>query len=236
VKIPIYQDIYLKLKKLIAGGEYAAGDFLPTEDKLEGIYSVSRTTIRKAIEKLAAEGYIEVKQGRGTRVLDYQYTQNLNQVTSVSETLRQKGYEVTLKDIYIDTVKASKHTADILGVPEKADLYRIQRVLSADNLPTAILMNYLRVDLVPGIDEKTGKIIRLYKFLETEYDIFIDSAKDTISAKNADFVESQMLGLKVGSALLEIHRVTYQVGKPITYDISTMRADRYQFEINLLGR
>jgi GntR family transcriptional regulator len=236
VKNPIYQDIYLNLKKLITAGEYTAGDFLPTEDKLEDIYSVSRTTIRKAIEKLSAEGYIEVKQGRGTRILDYQYTQNLNQVTSVSETLRQKGYEVTLKDIYIDKVAASKHTAEILGVPEKAELYRIQRVLSADNVPTAILLNYLQVELVPGMDEKTNKIIRLYKFLEAEYDIFIDSSKDTISAKNADFVESQMLGIKAGSALLEIHRVTYQAGKPITYDISTMRADRYQFEINPSGR
>jgi DNA-binding GntR family transcriptional regulator len=35
-----------------------------------------------------------------------------------------------------------------------------------------------------------------------------------------------MLNIKTGSALLEIHRVTYQSGRPITYDISTMRADR----------
>jgi GntR family transcriptional regulator len=236
VRNPIYKDVYSKLKSLITAGEYTAGDFLPTEDKLEDIYGVSRTTIRKSIEKLVSEGYIEVKQGRGTRVLDYQYTQNLNRITSVSDTLRQKGYEVTIKDIYIDIVAASKHAAKMLGVSEKADLYRIQRVLSADNVPAAILLNYISTGIVPGLDEKTGKISRLYRFLESEYEIFVDSSKDTISAKNADFVESQMLNIKAGTALLEIHRVTYQAGRAITFDISTMRADRYQFEISTTGR
>jgi GntR family transcriptional regulator len=236
VKNPIYQDVYFKLRKLITTGEYMAGDFLPTEDQLEGIYNVSRTTIRKAVEMLASDGYIEVKQGRGTRVLDYQYTQNLNRITSVSDTLQQKGYEVTIKDIYIDRVEASIHIAEKLGVKENAGLYRVQRVLSADTVPTAILLNYLSVDVVPGLDEKTKKISRLYKFLESEYDIFIDASTDTIFAKNADFVESQMLNIKVGSALLEIHRITYQNGRPITYDISTMRADRYQFEVKTSER
>jgi GntR family transcriptional regulator len=233
---PIYQDVYLKLKKLINSGEYSAGDFLPTEDGLEKIYGVSRTTIRKAIEMLVADGYLEVKQGRGTRVLDYHYTQSLNQVTSVSETLRQKGYEVSIKDIFIDTIQASKHVAEMLEIPVNADIYRVQRVLSADNIPAAILFNYIKVDLAKGIDEKASRINRLYEFLHTEYDIQIDSSRDTISAKNADFIEAQLLNIKVGSALLVIHRVTFQAGRPVTHDVSTMRADRYQFEIATSGR
>jgi GntR family transcriptional regulator len=236
VKNPIYQDVYFKLRKRITTGEYMAGDFLPTEDQLENIYGVSRTTIRKAMEILVSDGYIEVKQGRGTRVLDYQYTQSLNRVTSVSDTLQQKGYEVTIKDIYIDRIEAPLHIAEKLGVKENAGLYRIQRVLSADAVPTAILLNYLSVNAVPGLDEKTGKIFRFYKFLESEYDIIIDSSADTIFAKNADFAESQMLNIKAGSALLEIRRITYQNGRPVTCDISTMRADRYQFEVKTTGR
>jgi GntR family transcriptional regulator len=236
MKNPIYQDVYYKLKKLITIGEYVPGDFLPTEDKLEEIYKVSRTTVRRAVEMLAADRYIEVKQGRGTRVLDYQYSQNLNKVTSVSETLRQKGYEVTTKDIYVDRIQVVKHIAEKLGMPTKTEVYRVQRVLSADTVPTAILLNYINVKLAPGLDEKAHKISRLYKFLESEYEIHIDSSSDTISAKNADFVESQILSVPPGSALLVIHRVTSCMGKPITYDISTMRADRYQFEVNPQGR
>jgi GntR family transcriptional regulator len=235
-KNPIYQDVYIRLKKSITAGEYDTGDFLPTEDGLEALYGVSRTTIRKAIEMLVADGYLEVKQGRGTRVLDYHYTQSLNRVTSVSETLRQKGYEVTVKDIYIDTVQASKLIAEKLEIPVNTDLYRVQRVLSADNLPAAILLNYISVGLSPALDEKTSRILRLYEFLRSEYDIQIDSSRDTISAKSADFVEAQLLNVKAGSALLVIHRVTFQSGKPITYDVSTMRADRYQFEIATSGR
>jgi GntR family transcriptional regulator len=233
--MPIYQDVYYKIKRLITLGEYAAGDFLPTEDKLEGMFGVSRTTVRKAVEMLAAEGYIEVKQGRGTRVLDYQYTQNLNKITSVSDTLRQKGYKVTIKAIYIDRVEARGHIAEMLKVPDGAPLFRIQRVLSADADPTAILINYLAEETVPELDEKAGRLTRLYRFLESEYGITLDAVSDTILAKNADFAEAQMLGLKAGAAVLEIHRVTFQAGRPITYDVSTMRADRYQFEVKTTG-
>jgi GntR family transcriptional regulator len=235
-KNPQYLDVYYTLKKQINTGAYVKGDFLPVEGELEKIFGVSRTTIRKAIEMLRGDGYLEVKQGRGTRVLDIHYTQNLNYVSSVSETLRQKGYKVTTKSIYIDIVKASKFLAEVLNVPVDADLYRVQRVQLADNIPAAIMINYIHIDLAPGLNEKADKITSLYKFLESEYNLSIDASKNTISAKNADFTEANMLDIHINSALITINRVTYGLGTPITYDCSTIRADIYQFEIASTGR
>ena len=45
---PIYIIIYDKLKSAIKGGTYPPGSFLPTEQELETLYQVSRTTIRRA--------------------------------------------------------------------------------------------------------------------------------------------------------------------------------------------
>ena len=49
---PIYIKIYDKIKSAIKGGTYPPGSFLPTEQELETLYQVSRTTIRKAVKLL----------------------------------------------------------------------------------------------------------------------------------------------------------------------------------------
>ena len=67
-KIPAYRQLYAELKSDIKNGKYPPGIFLPTESELEQIFDVSRTTVRRAISMLTAEGYLSVKQGRGTEV------------------------------------------------------------------------------------------------------------------------------------------------------------------------
>ena len=115
---PAYIKIYNRLKNEIQKGTYPVGGFLPKEYELEEIYQVSRTTIRNAVKILAKEGMVEVRQGRGTRVLDHKAIQNYNKVTSVTEALRKKGYEVTTGDMLIDVIEADKQTANELEIPE----------------------------------------------------------------------------------------------------------------------
>ena len=64
-----YQRVYEALKSQIETAKYPTGTLLPPEPELEKLFSVSRTTIRKAVSMLAEEGYVYVKQGKGTSVL-----------------------------------------------------------------------------------------------------------------------------------------------------------------------
>jgi DNA-binding FadR family transcriptional regulator len=48
----------------IALGEFVPGQRLPTERDLASMLSVSRTTVREAIQRLAALGYVDVRRGR----------------------------------------------------------------------------------------------------------------------------------------------------------------------------
>lgn len=236
MRIPIYQIVSSQIKALIDEGEYKPNDFLPPEGELQQHYSVSRSTIRKAVELLVKEGYLEVKQGRGTRVLDGNNTQKLIGVTSISDTLRNKGYQVTTRDIYINAVPASPKIAKLLQVPERSDVFRIQRVTLADGTPIAIMENYISADLAPDLDRKADEITALYNYLEQEYHIVLDRAQDILSSRNADLTEAQILETKPGSALIILKRQTYYQNHPITYDIVTLRADKYQFEVETMGK
>lgn len=59
-----------KIAALIASGVMSAGDELPSERDLSVALSVSRQTVRSAIQILAAKGIVNVAQGTRTRVAD----------------------------------------------------------------------------------------------------------------------------------------------------------------------
>ena len=233
---PLYQDLYQVLKKKIRDGEYEKGSFLPTENELQELFKVSRTTVRKAVGMLVSDGYLDVTRGRGTQILDNSYTQNISHVTSTSETLKQKGYDVYSKSIYIETVQIDEWHAKYLDMNPGDLSYHIQRVQLADNVPIAIMENYLDAKIAPGLEHLASQSFSLYNTLEKHYNIHIDSANDLISCKNADFAESQLLDVKFGFALLVIRRIARSAGKPVTYDKVTIRGDRYQFEATAAGR
>lgn len=236
MKVPAYVKVFQQLKKEIIDGEFNVGDMLPPEGMLEKRFDVSRTTIRRATELLSRENLVEIKQGRGTRVIDYKTQQTLNLVTSISETLKQKGYEVEPKSMYIDVVEATSTQAKDFEIEAGDRIVRVQRVQMADGKPIAIMRNYLLPHMVPGIETYTDQFTSLYQFLESRYGINIDSAKNSIAARIANFNEAQMLDLKVGAPLLQIKRICYMDSKPVCLDRISIDGDVYEFEMFMEGR
>ena len=235
---PAYIAVYRKLKSDIREDEYHIGELLPTEPELEKRFNVSRTTIRKAIEMLANDGYLSVKQGRGTQVLDFSTSQDLNVVTSISETLRRRGFEVRSKRIFVDQTDASLSLANELKISIGEPVVRIQRLQLADEIPVAIMKNYIPGSKVPGLKERAANLdeLSLYLFLEKEYNLQIDSAEDTIFSKPSDFTDAEMLQIPIGTPLLCLNRVSFVKNIPITVDRISIRYDKYEFHVTMTGR
>lgn len=233
---PAYAQIYKVLKRELIEGEYAVGTLIPPEPELEKRFGVSRTTVRRAVELLAREGFIKTQRGLGTVVLDYKTKQNLNLITSMSETLRRKGFVVEPKSMYVDVVPASLHIAEDLELPEGELVARVQRIQLADGHPIAIMKNYIPAVKVPGIENHMDEIKSLYQYLEDRYDISIETAHDRISARSADFSEAQMLDIPVGTALLYMRRICYAGGRPVCADRLSIVGDKYELEVNMVGR
>jgi len=233
---PIYIKIYDKIKSAIKGGTYPPGSFLPTEQELETLYQVSRTTIRKAVKLLSDEGILSVRQGCGTMVMDTRTTQNYNQVTSVTESLRKRGHDVTTGSMMIDVIPASRDIATDLFIPERTPVARIQRLQLADGRPVTLMENYIEYAKVPGIEHHSGHFVALYQFLEENYNLFIDSTKDKISAKSADFLEARVLDVEPKTALLVIRRISYYKDTPVSIDHVRIIGSQYEAEISGKGR
>jgi GntR family transcriptional regulator, transcriptional repressor for pyruvate dehydrogenase complex len=62
------EHVVSALRAQVLGGEFSAGQKLPTESRLTETFGVSRTVIREAMATLAADGLVESRQGAGVFV------------------------------------------------------------------------------------------------------------------------------------------------------------------------
>ena len=62
---PIYRQIVAQLRRLIAGGQLAAGDALPSVREVAGFHSINPMTVSRAYGLAEAEGLLERQRGKG---------------------------------------------------------------------------------------------------------------------------------------------------------------------------
>jgi len=60
-KIPLYFQLKEQIKQNILEGEYKDGDLIPSEREFSDNYGLSSTTIRRALNDLVQENYLERK-------------------------------------------------------------------------------------------------------------------------------------------------------------------------------
>jgi GntR family transcriptional regulator len=67
-KVPLYYQLKEQIRKDILNGGYQEGDLIPSERELSDRYDLSSTTIRRALNDLVQENFLERKAGKGTFV------------------------------------------------------------------------------------------------------------------------------------------------------------------------
>lgn len=69
---PLYLQIKDILKHKIITSEYPVGSTIPSENELEDMFSVSRMTIRQAVNELVNEGLLKKKEVAEKEQLSFQ--------------------------------------------------------------------------------------------------------------------------------------------------------------------
>ena len=69
----------------ILTGRFPIGTSLPAERELAGLLGVTRPTLREALQRLARDGWIEIHQGRSTRVRNYWHEGNLGVLGALAQ-------------------------------------------------------------------------------------------------------------------------------------------------------
>ena len=89
--------LYVKLQQALAGairsGRLKSGDALPPERDLAEYASISRVTVRKAVDELVRQGILVRRHGSGTFVAKpvEKVEQPLSRLTSFTEDMARRG-------------------------------------------------------------------------------------------------------------------------------------------------
>ncbi len=75
-----------RLIEAILNGDYPIDSSLPSERDLCEQLGVTRPTLREALQRMRRDGWIEVHQGKATRVQDYFKEGNLNVLNAIANT------------------------------------------------------------------------------------------------------------------------------------------------------
>ena len=90
-KTPKYAQIEAELIAQIESGQLAPGAELPSESDLIECYGVSRVTVRRAIDELYHQGYVEKMQGKRACVKEKVKLQELTSISSYTEEIIRQG-------------------------------------------------------------------------------------------------------------------------------------------------
>lgn len=135
---PLYSMLYDDIKGSIENGLYAVGDKIPSESELSSKYSVSRITVRRAIEDLSADGYLLKRRGLGTFVCAPRMRRKLLRgglAQSFTDACRKDGRNASAQLISREIVTPRADEKEYFNLKESDLILHVRRLRLADGQP-----------------------------------------------------------------------------------------------------
>jgi len=235
--LPKYHQVYLVLREQLAEGHFDAGR-LPAELELVQQFGVARATVRKALERLQAEGLIDRRPGRGTvsRGAALPAQPSVGQPSRLSgllENIVHMGLRTQVSVLSCDVVRAPDAVAARLALPAGNRVQKAVRVRSGHQGPLSHITTWVPAELAKRFGKRELARAPILLLLEGS-GVRIGRAAQSISACPASAPVAAQLGVKRGSALLAVDRLVYDTDeRPVQWLQGLYRPDRYQYQMQL---
>jgi len=226
-KSVLYLDVAEQIKTGILSGKYPVGTLLPTEKELEAYFNVSKITIRKAIELLAAEELVEKKSGKGTTVLSNYPYNRIAKTGRFTEYLNQTGQKVTKQVIELKNVQLEPTSA--VGALMGPQVVKLSRLYLIDDQPYIYFTYYLpsvMADVSKGQFEEDA----LYRLMD-QHQIDIYKFQDSFQSVPLTKTEQEILATKALYGLKRIRKSIGYANKIVEYSEAIYDTERQPYVI-----
>lgn len=196
----IYKQIIADLKKRIFSGEF--GELrLPDERTLAAEYKVSRSSVKRALTRMAGDGIIFKKRGAGTfinplylkneSVFNYEEGTNLG----VTDNFQMNGRKPQVRVLKFEVEKPSGELQRDLFLSPNDFVYKIVRLRLFDGNPFMIETGYIPIRLAP---ELTPEIISgsIFNYMQDERNLSVTKSFLSVFAEPSSPRDRKLLGLK----------------------------------------
>jgi GntR family transcriptional regulator len=230
---PLYKQLQRVLRDAIQKKILAPDDALPAERDMAEEFSISRITVRKALDGLVSEGLLTRRQGAGTFVAA-RVEKSFSKLTSFTEDMISRGRVPRSEWISKAVGAVTPEESLTLGLSPGTPVFRFARIRYADGAPMA-----LEYSTVAGFALPSAEVVgvSLYEALEaTEHRPA--RALQRLRAVLFTAEQAELLGVPVKDAGLLIERRSFLPdGRAVEVTQSYYRGDAYDFvaELNALS-
>lgn len=202
---------------------------MPSESELMKIYDASRDTVRKALNLLLNDGYIQKNKGKGTVVLGInRIAFPVSGVTSFKELEKTLHGEVKTIVTLFSEEKSDEEIEKALYVKEGL-VYRMKRIREIEGEKIILDEDYLIKDIVNGLSYQDAEN-SLYEYIEKKLGLKISFARKEITVVKATEKEKQLLDMLDYDLLVCVKSYVYLEDATLfQYTISKHRLDKFRF-------
>ncbi|HEY5562965.1 MAG TPA: GntR family transcriptional regulator [Clostridiaceae bacterium] len=236
--IPLYYQLKLQLKDIILENVLESGEQIPNEVDMVESLSISRSTVRQAINELVFEGYLLRVKAKGTFISRPKVNEGFFQILeSFNQEMLLKGLKPSTRVIALKTIKGIETINSKLGLSLEAKLIYLARVRYSQEAPLVYLETYLSYDKYQNLLFEDFTLGSLYSILEVKYNTRIVRAEREIEAVLTKGVEARLLDMKKNSAICLVKTLAYSNGgAPVEYSVARYRGDRNKFTLEIIRK
>lgn len=234
--IPLYRQVSERLQRSIMAGEWRAGEALPTEDALCSKFSVSRITVRKALDELVDRHLVVRRRGVGTFVADAgAATRSVTLTGYIEEVLSPNR-------LVIDREAVVRPPADVLEFAGLAPATKLALFEGTNHLaggePLVHLHYYFPPDVASHLSARAlAGPTQPIKLVERVTGRFVDHAEQVVLPVSAGRRSARALGVPADSPLLRAIRVYFDADHaPIEIFDAVYHPAHYRYTARLYPR
>lgn len=233
---PLHVQVEDRLRDLIQSGQVPRGAGLPGELELAAALALSRHTVRHALATLAAEGLVRRERGRGTRVVTPVAALSIghvDQVHALAWEMTAQGPQQHARVLEAVIDNAPSEVAAHLMLSTDVPVTRIVRIRMANDEPLVIETAYLLPEYAEGLDSDALERGSVYDAIERRYGLRVTRAQEIIMPMVLSRSDARRLHVRTGAAAFRVERTTWAGTKPIEWQESILRGDRFVYSVEL---
>lgn len=228
--LPLHLQAENLLRKLAADPQYANGKLLPNEVELAKQLSISRSTLRQALNKLVYEGLLVRKKGVGTKVAEQRIGSRAMNWLSFSQEMKARGIAIKNFELHVTWVTPDEIAAGFFDIPDTQKVLKLERLRGKTDGPFVYFISYFHPRT--GLTGEENYMRQLYDILEKDHNIIATLSKEEVSAMAADPFVAAKLEIAPGSPVLFRKRFVFdQEDKPIEYNLGYYKADSFVYMV-----
>lgn len=201
---------------------------IPSERELADDLSISRMTIRKAIEMLVTEGKVYRIPNKGTYKADKRINTDVSTLLGFTADIKARGMTPKTKIVDFKKVLADEKISQKLEIKIDDEVYKIVRIRIADDKIMTLENTYMPTYLFPDLTRNHVKG-SLYGYIEQECNYHISTAIKEIEAKLPSKQVANLLEIEITQPVIYIELTSLLIdGKVFEYSESYQNARNYK--------